>query len=105
MLPTTMGPIITPSALASTYPRDGELEAWARVQEYRRVQSFCAEHPEKGSHVVSTALELPRSRIRPWVDGDAKPDPVRAIDSARDRGWLDVDVDSDLGHAWKRLVA
>ncbi|MFC6951937.1 hypothetical protein [Halorubellus litoreus] len=97
--------IITPYALASTYPRNGELEAWARVQEYRRVQSYCADHPEKGSHAVATALELPRSRIRPWVDGDAKPDPVRAIDTARDLGWLDVDVDTDLGHAWTRLVA
>lgn len=97
--------ILSPYALASTYPRNGELEAWARVQEYRRVQSYCADHHEKGSHAVATALELPRSRIRPWVDGDAKPEPVRAIDTARDLGWLDVDVDTDHGHAWTRLVA
>ncbi|WP_227132308.1 sister chromatid cohesion protein PDS5 [Halorubellus salinus] len=104
-MPTTMPSIISPYALASTYPRNGELEAWSRVQEYRRVQDYCADHPEEGSHAVSTALELPRSRIRPWIDGDAKPEPIRAIDTARDLGWLDVDVDTEGGHAWTRLIA
>jgi len=100
-----MPTIISPYALASTYSRNGQLEAWARVQEYRRVQDYCADHPEDGSTAVTTALELPRGRLRPWVDGDSKPDPVRAIDTARELGWLDVDVDTDVGRAWTRLVA
>jgi hypothetical protein len=100
-----MATIITYYALAATYPRNGEPEAWARVQEYRRLRAYCFEHPDDGSYAVAPALELPRSHIRSWVDGDGKPDPVRAIDTARDLGWLDVDVDTEDGRAWTRLSA
>lgn len=100
-----MPEIISSYDLAATYPQHGDLGPWARVQEYRRVQDYCGDHPEKGSHAVASALELPRSRIRSWVDGDAKPEPVKAIDQARELDWLNVDVDTDNGHAWTRLVA
>lgn len=100
-----MAIIVTQRKLADTYQIDGDLTPWARVQEYRRVESYCATHQQAGSQAVATALELPRSRIRPWVDGDSKPDPVHAIEDARERGWLDVDVDTDQGRAWARLVA
>lgn len=50
-------------------------------------------YPNKGSAAVSTALELPRGRIRPWLNG-GKPDAVRALDTLADHGWDDL--------AWKR---
>lgn len=65
-------------------------EAWNRVGEYREVLAYTADHPNKGSHAVSTALELPRSRIRPWMEDGAKPEPVRAIEIAEAHGWLDL---------------
>jgi hypothetical protein len=97
--------IITPHSLAATYHTTGDLTPWQRVQEYRRVSDYSSEHQNKGSQAVATALDLPRSRIRPWVDNDSKPDPVHAIDTARELGWLDVDPNSQHGHAWTRLVA
>jgi hypothetical protein len=100
-----MPTIISPRDLAATYPPHGDLTPWARVQEYRRVQEYTSQHPDEGSHAVSTALELPRERIRPWVDGDSRPEPVKAIETARDRGWLNTDLETPLGNAWTRLVA
>lgn len=97
--------IITRQELVATYPTYGDLTPWQRVQEYHHVQDYCSEHPDKGSHAVATALELPRSRIRPWIESGSKPDPVHAIETAHELGWLDVDPDTQHGHAWTRLVA
>ena len=75
-------------ALARTYR--GEVDGWTRVQEYNRVIKYTGRHPNKGSAAVATALELPRGRIRPWMDKGAKPDPVHGVQTAAERGWLDL---------------
>jgi hypothetical protein len=72
--------------LADTYGPDG----WARVEQYRQVQTYLADHPEKGSTAVATALEMSRNEIREWVDGDGQPDAVRAIRTARGLEWFDA---------------
>lgn len=90
-------------ALARTY--GGDRDPWERVGEFQRVLEYRGEHPNKGSSAVASALDLPRSRIRPWFDG-SKPDPVHAIDAAEARGWLDagygepVFAGLDILHAW-----
>ncbi len=76
-------------AVARTY--GGERDPWERVQEYQRVIKYAAEHPNKASTAVSSALDLPRGRIRSWVDGDGMPDPMRGIQICESHGWLDVD--------------
>lgn len=76
-------------ALANTYVKIRNRTGWQRVQEYQRVLEYRGEHPNAGSQAVATALELPRSRIRPWFDG-ARPDPVYAIDTTETNGWLDT---------------
>jgi len=75
-------------ALARTYGSDRD--GWERVEEYQRVLEYTGTHPNKGSAAVSSALELPRERIRPWVDGDARPDPARGVQTAEELGWLDL---------------
>lgn len=77
--------------LAETYQGSRLPNPWERVQEYQRVIEYTAEHPNLGSSAVSTRLELPRSRIRPWMDDGAKPDPVRALEIAEGYGWLDLE--------------
>jgi len=77
-------------ALTETYTGGYAPDPWERVTEYQRVLEYTAKHPNKGSTAVATALELPRGRIRPWMDG-ARPDPVRAIQTAEAHGWLDLD--------------
>lgn len=74
-------------ALARTY--GGERDGWERVEEYQRVLEWQGKHPNRGSSAASSALDLPRSRIRPWFNG-SKPDPVHAVDTAEQHGWLDA---------------
>ncbi len=46
-------------------------------------------YPEKGSSAASSALDMPRGRLRAWFDG-AKPDPAHAVEAADMNGWLDA---------------
>lgn len=98
-------PLVAPVALARTYDSGAYADSYDRVQAYQRVVSYAAKHPEKGSYAVARALDLPRGQIRGWVDGDAKPDPVRGIDAAERRGWLDLEFDDPTFAALNRLVA
>jgi hypothetical protein len=61
---------------------------WDRVQEYEKAMQWHTAHPKRGSHAASTALELPRGRLRTWFDG-GKPDAQHAIDTAESHGWVD----------------
>ena len=74
-------------ALARTY--GGERDGWERLIEYQRALEWHGTHPNKGSSAAASALDLPRSRLRPWFDG-SKPDPVHAVDTAEKHGWLDT---------------
>jgi len=87
----------SPERVARTYRVQGRADAFEAVTEYQRVLHKASEHPNKGSAALSTLLELPRGRIRGWVDGDSRPDPVRGIEIADSRGWF-VDRD-DVGSA------
>ncbi|AFZ73673.1 hypothetical protein [Natronobacterium gregoryi] len=91
-------------ALARTYHSRSYTDAYEAVEDYRRVTQYASDHPRKGSGAVSTALELPRSRIRPWLD-DSKPNPVRAIETARNYGWLECTYDSPAFDPLNTLVA
>jgi hypothetical protein len=61
---------------------------WDRVQEYEKAMRWHTAHPKRGSQAASTALELPRGRLRRWFDG-GKPDAGHAIDTAESHGWID----------------
>jgi len=80
-------PIIDEQALARTYDSRAYGDTWDAVEDYRRVMRYASHHPNKGSGAVSSALDLPRGRVRPWLDG-SKPDSVRGLETARDYGWL-----------------
>jgi hypothetical protein len=91
--------------LAATYTTTSDATVWELVEQYHHVREYAAEHPQKGSTAVATALELPRSRIRPWLDG-SMPDAARAITTAAGKGWLDATPDErvfaglTVCHAW-----
>lgn len=70
-------------ALARSY--GGDRDGWERVVEYQRVMAWQGEHPQKGSQAAATALNLPRGRVRPWLD-DTMPDAMRVINIAQSRG-------------------
>jgi len=97
-------PILDEQALARTYDSPSYADAWDTVVDYRRVMRYASQHPDKGSSAIANALDLPRSRIRPWLDG-SQPDPVRAIATARDHGWLEATYGDPEFTALNTLVA
>jgi len=94
----------TAEALARTYSDRVCPDPWEKVLDYRRVREYAAEHLSAGRVRVGNALDLPNERVRGWLEGTV-PDPVRAIDAAIDRGWLDPDPDSETAAALVDLLA
>lgn len=80
-------PLVTPQDLAATYNTPNYDEPWTAVEDYHDVLDYTAAHPDAGSTAVATALNLPRSRIRPWMNG-SRPDAVHGIQTAHDHHWL-----------------
>jgi len=91
--------------LAETYSNRGSVGAWERVEQFRRVEEYRTRNPNKKSQAIATALDLPRSRIRPWVDGNSRPDPVRAIGTMERRNWDNLAWRGDTLAALNVLLA
>jgi hypothetical protein len=90
-------------AFAGTYNTPSyadPMDAVADFEAYRREWGSS----ELGSQAISTRMEIPRGRIRAWENG-AMPDVVRGINTARNQGWLECDVDGETFAALNRLVA
>ena len=94
----------TAQALARTYSDRVYPDPWEKVLDYRRVLDYPAEHPNAGRVRVGNTLDLPNERIRGWLE-DMIPDPVRAINTAIDHGWIDPDPDSETAAALVELLA
>ena len=94
-------PTETEQRLARTYNHPSYEDPYDAVSDYRRVQRAAANHPDKGSAALSTIVELPRSRIRGWVDEetDSMPDAARAISVAQNKSWLDPTGDTAVALA------
>jgi hypothetical protein len=60
-------------------------------------------NPNKGSAALASRVDLPRGRIRTWVDDGGAPDVVRGLDIATDNGWFEDTA--DVTTAWATLVA
>ena len=94
----------TPESLSRTYSDRVYPDPWEKVLDYRRVREYAAEHPNAGRVRVGRVLDLPSGRVRGWLE-DTVPDPVRGINAAIDRGWLDPDPDSETAAALVELLA
>ncbi|MFY4815318.1 hypothetical protein ACOJIV_21855 [Haloarcula sp. AONF1] len=94
----------TAKALSRTYSDRVYPDPWEKVLDYRRVREYAAEHPKSGRVSVGRALDLPAGRVRGWLK-DAVPDPVRGINTAIDRDWLDPDPESEMAAALVELLA
>jgi hypothetical protein len=91
-------------ALARTYNHPSYDDPCEVVEDYQRVQTYTARHPDDGSSAVGRALDLPRGRVRPWLNG-AMPDPMRALDTCWTRNWLPDDWTSPRAVAWTVIMA
>lgn len=90
--------------LARTYNARAYADTWDLVLDYFDVLDYHARHPSRGSTAVGNALDLPRSRVRSWLEGSV-PDPVRGIQRAEHRGWLEPDLDSTTFQGLNGLAA
>lgn len=77
----------TPQELAATYETPRYEDAWNCVRDYHTVIEYAAAHPQQGSTAIASQFNLPRGRIRPWLN-NSQPDVVRGIQAAESRGWL-----------------
>lgn len=97
--------LVTSQELARTYHSRAYGDPWKAVMDYQRVLRYTAEHSSKGSSAVASALDLPRSRIRPWMEDDARPDAVRGIETAEANNWIPLTADDEVFPAFNVLVA
>lgn len=88
MLSTPTDPDTAKRELVRTYDPPGYADPWECVEDFDRVQRYTAEHPNQGSQAVSTALDLPRGRIRGWVESDGRPDCYRGLQTALVNDWI-----------------
>ncbi|WIV67096.1 hypothetical protein [Natrialbaceae archaeon AArc-T1-2] len=92
-------------ALADTFDGGHYVDAWEAVEQYRSVMSYSSRHPTMGSSALAARFDdVPRGRIRTWLDGGS-PDPVRAIDTAHEYGWLHAGFDDETFSGLNALVA
>jgi len=75
------------------------------IEEYEQVLKYTAKHPNKGSHAVSSALNLPRGRIRSWVDDDGMPDCYRGLQTVLSQGWALEQWNTETEYALNCLAA
>lgn len=92
-------------AFVTTYDPRSKSSPQTLRERYHRVSSYTADHPDKGSTAVASALGLPRSQIRPWVDSDSRPDCVHGIETLTERGWLPETWDAPEARGLNALVA
>ncbi|WP_137289044.1 hypothetical protein [Natronorubrum halophilum] len=98
-------PLIDERDLARTYDGGAYSDPWAAVLDYQAVVRYASQHPNKGSSAISSALEIPRGRVRGWTDDNRKPDAVRGIETAREHDWLDATYLDPKFTALNTLVA
>lgn len=96
--------LVAEQAFASTFDGGQYDDAWKIVNQYRRATSYAARHDLK-SGAASTALGLPQSRIQGWIDDNRPPNVVRALNVAREKGWVGCTYTDDVFAGLNALVA
>ena len=89
---------------AATYDGGSYMDAWEAVEQYRKATSYAFRNDVK-SGATASALDLPRSRLRTWIDDGGAPDVVRGLESAHEHGWLECAYDDATFQGLNALVA
>jgi len=98
------GPFVTESNLARTFDGGAYDDATQALEQYRKATRYASKH-DVGSGATASALDLPRSRLRTWIDDDGAPDAVNCIERARANSWLEVTYDDSTFPGLNALVA
>ncbi|MCU4741161.1 hypothetical protein [Natronoglomus mannanivorans] len=100
----TTPPFVTERELARTFDGGSYVDAWEAVEQYRKAMKYASRKNVK-SGATASALDLPRSRLRTWIDDGGKPDSVRAIEIAHSYEWIECTYDDRAFTALNALVA
>jgi hypothetical protein len=93
---------ISEQEIAETYdPKSG----WKTVTQYRESIRLREENPEMARAEIARQVGRPASAVRGWLKENKTPRVVSGIRIARNRGWLDIDPDSERFSALNKLVA
>ncbi|MFC7232182.1 hypothetical protein ACFQMM_13760 [Saliphagus sp. GCM10025308] len=95
---------VTDEELARTFDGGAYEDAFEAVEQYRKATRYASKHNVK-SGATASALDLPRGRLRTWIDDGGAPDAVNAIETARSKGWLNLEYDDRRFDALNALVA
>lgn len=93
---------ISEQELAKTY--DGAT-GWTTVTQYRKATRLREEHSEMARAEIARRVDRPASALRGWLAEDKTPRVVKGIRLAQDRGWINVDAESEQFRALNQLVA
>lgn len=92
-------------AFVNTYEAQQYVDPWEAIKQYETVLDAKGKHPEKGSAAISSIVDLPRERIRSWVDSDGMPDQYRGLQRLIERDWLPKAWDDETMVGLNGLVA
>lgn len=86
--------------LAETYEN-----GWETVTQYRTATQLREDNPQMTRAEIARRVDRPPSAVRGWLAEDKVPTVVSAVRTARERGWLGVEPDSERFRALNQLVA
>lgn len=81
--------LVSGPELARTYAHPAYADPWEAAVDYQTVRDYAAGNPDAGSSAIASHFDLPRGRVRPWLDG-SRPDCVHGLETAERLGWVDV---------------
>lgn len=93
---------VSEKELARTYDPDS---GWETVKQYREAKRLSEEQSDLARAEIARRVNRPPSAIRGWLVEGKTPRVVQAIQTARDRGWVDIDSESEQFRALNQLVA
>lgn len=96
--------LVPAESFARTYSGRAYDDPWQAVLDFRNVIHWSERHPEHGAAAISRQFDIPKARVQAWLDR-SRPQPVRGLEAAIDRDWIDVEPDSDRFRGLNALVA
>jgi transposase-like protein len=94
-------PICSERAFARTYGSD----AWTRIKQYRQATTLRESNPEMARAEIARRVDRPASAVRGWLAEGKTPTPVRGLEIATEREWIDIDPSTETFRVLNNLVA
>lgn len=94
-------PICSERTFARTYGPD----AWTTIKQYRQATTLRESNPEMARAEIARRVSRPASAVRGWLAEGKTPTPVRGLEIATEREWIDIDPSTETFRVLNNLVA